>query len=48
MLSQIVLMTTLQRTNDFITLLSFTQTENKDKPEEAIDALIPDKISNFK
>ena len=30
--------------SDFSPMLSFTQTENKDRPEEAIDDLIPDKI----
>ena len=37
-------MTILQRTKDSITLLSFTQKEAEDRPMEAIDDLIPDKI----
>ena len=44
MLSQIVLMTILQRTKDSIILLSFTQKEAEDRPLEAIDDLIPDKF----
>jgi uncharacterized damage-inducible protein DinB len=37
-------MTILQRTKDSIILLSFTQKEAEDRPTEAIDDLIPDKI----
>ena len=37
-------MTILQRTKDSIILLSFTQKEAEDRPMEAIDDLIPDKI----